>query len=554
MEADQLHAAQPSDPADLHKGNTTDSLVAGYEFIYLATLDLGHLLDRFEDRPDDHRALADARSKISIFLEFFSFTVDRHTQPPNFQLGPFTQPDWEGAWLGPAIREAVDAGGKQVFTESFLASHAPILFRFESGQSLGKDDGAVPNLSLIERGHAFELKSDRACTYTSTHLRLFESGAIGLEIRFKYSGAPLPVKDVIDDLGRLESNYARRAAYHKLQTVFEGVRTRASGWGWRKQWLTQDQFARLASQHRILIVEAITHDGATLSVAQLADAASGLRDVCGLLNRAPWYLDYWERYMTEVGKKFISYQMNELFITDGNSTLIYFPAYWTRGIAKTQYIQNILTALSYLLSWESVAHYFDKLINEMTTADSWATTPTSKQDTESHVRDVFRVRRILLALHDALSERSLVNHGFTARVIAQFMKERALRKRIALISRKVETAAAGILAMASHTEAVESHKETVQSTESGHLMQRLGLWIAVMALVVGVLLNSVSLWVAINSLRVNRELLRSSASRGASRGNGRASGNSESGHAVKKPTDGRAEGHIVSGPATVTSP
>jgi len=444
---------------DFPTTDTSRLQVTGYKFFFLATIDVGEFLrPALSNAPkpvlEAHRSLAAARSEHQIKKWLFR-SGDLASIP---ELSGFRDPVSEGNELGKRIEEEMKkpGGAKRIFTEIFLQQLSPLLFSAGEGEALGTGGNPV-DLNLVRTGGGpVPLSSGTKMFYEGSRLRIFESGVIGIEFVFSFRtsrpDASIPVSTVITDLRELEGTFARRAAYQRLGAVFDALK-RLKEDVWQEEWLPADRFYRLSSEHRIILVRGLRRgedSSPVLAAHELLDEEDGLREVCGLCNRSEWYLKYVEKYVQGFAGKFIAYQEDEIFVTDGNSTFIYFPGYWDGGEThKALYIDCLRSAIGYLLSWESAARYFSGFVERVASASLGE---LRGSDSVQHcVDDLVLVRSVLFLLRDGSRCGNVVRHGFSERVLTQFLDERALTRRLDDISFKVDAASASMSERASHS-------------------------------------------------------------------------------------------------------
>jgi len=381
------------------------------EYIFLACLDVGFLL-KDEDRKNEE---ASRKALVGYF---------QHKE-----LSTFTAGHPEGGSLTTIVKKAASEGGKQIFTGEFLKNHAPTVFDDENPPALlfqGSDPG--PEIAL---GAKFTVLGTQ-WRYKSAKLRAFRNGSLGIELRFRWDESPnrQNCEQLVAEIRQLEHNLAEPAAYYKLKHVIESCGESM----WRFPGI--DDFFRLASRHRVKILGSLHRDGISLDFDELIGDREALRSVSGILNRAEWFSNYCDQYVNELKEKFIAYQRDEFFITDRNSSLILFPQFYSDQLHKKQFVENVVFGAHFLLSWEAFGRYIgSSLASYNNSQDAAGLDPTLEELT----RDISESHEKLASLKDALAVGAMVDHGFTTRVLTQFLRERDLSARVDAISRKLET-------------------------------------------------------------------------------------------------------------------
>jgi hypothetical protein len=462
--------------------------IPAYQYIFLSTLDLGFLLEQPRASSlakDSHRDLIDQRISGTLGQRILdSLKNPGDDELKTLTLGTFVGPEPEGLVLKREIEKACADGGKRIFTQLFLESRAPTIFDAEQFASLVDQPGMPP----VTPAGKLPLNSGRSLHYVGARLRLFQSGVLGLEFRFGYNDkpedkeAPLEAEHVITDIRLLEEDWVKRAAYHKLRRVFETLSQAVElksqrEFAWRNEWLEYAEFLRLSSAHRILLVKSLQNkDGEQLGIEKIINESDGMREISGVLNRAEWYTKYWQNYLDEISKKFIAYQNDEIFITDGDSSLIYFPSYWTRSKNKQQYVENIISAQAYLLSWDSLRSYFETYVNNLSAASAGLVSQ-ERSAIRAAYEELTQAKAVVRLVRDALSVSSLVSHGFTARVLSQFLKERSMREKIDDLSQKLDGFVQTLTIAASFA---QSERTTARSQR----FQKIAILVGVIALLV----------------------------------------------------------------------
>lgn len=482
--------------------------IPAYQYIFLSAIDLGFLLERPSESllaKRSHKELVKQRINGKVgetILNLLSQTGDAKQE--RLTLGTFVRPEPEGSLLKRDIEEACKDGGKRIFTQHFLDNKAPTIFRREQSAFLfdPHEQGGMPQVTPNGR---LSLNSGRSLHYQGSRLRLFQAGVLGLEFRFGYNDrpeateAPLEAEHVITDIRLLEEDYVKGAAYSKLRRVFLTLSQNPNrgGLSWRTEWLEYDEFLRLSSTHRVLLVRSLEKDNKALAIDEILEDPEGLKEISGVLNRAEWYKKYWKKYLGEIGAKFISYQNDEIFITDGDSSLIYFPSYWTRSKNKEQYIENLIAAKIYLLSWDSLRNYFETYIDSLGTGAD-VLRSNKRPEVLAAYEELTQAKAVVRLIKDALSVGSLVSHGFTARVLSQFLRERSMREKIDDLAQKLDGFSQSLTIAASFA-------QSERTTRRSQLWQKITIGIGLAALVTSALFNVLSYFQRREELRLRKQ-------------------------------------------------
>jgi len=445
------------------------------EYVYLAVIDPGFLVGGVERQPIP-KILARSQDSLRGIVTGIA---------ANERLGNFEQAEPEHGPLGQEISKAQRAGGKQIFTQEFLGHLTPYVSRRERVPAplVASEDGT--GLPIIGVGQSFALPSHATWKYQSATLRVFLDGGFGLELRFRSEAEQQDCSSLISELKNLEETYAGPAAFNKLKRVVESIREKAGLAPFELNFPKELEFARSVSIHRIAVLQSLGETPPDFD--KLAADPAVLQAVNGILNRADWFENYCSQYSNALAPKFIAYQRDEFFITDRNATLILFPQYFSDKKDKQQFVENTVIGCHYLLSWEAFGRHLSSALDQFHKPGRHDSPDDLLDGLEALLDAYLRVR-------DALAVRTIVDHGFTARVLDQFLKERDLPARVDAISKKIETAI-------KMREVVASHARQEVNAQKARGLQRVALHVALVSLLISALTSVISCYINVTNYR-----------------------------------------------------
>lgn len=431
-------------------------------YYYLFTVDLGFLLER--DMTDDavrdsHEALS--RSRRQLLGTDSPLSADQKF----IDLGSFGYPAPEREDILTSYSNYKGTGAKEIFTETFLSVLCPyvsdekdIRFLFNDSFKCGRD---VPN---VGPGNEYSVGNLRM-RYEKTRLRLFPQQALGLEIRFSFADEGADVGEIVRAIAqsRFEQEDLPLVCYGKIMGLVTAIGRANGRYKWIKPANNQesfDLFRRQSESHRILAMNGLRSNGRVLDNDDIFGNSDGLgekdghlRAVCGLLNRAEWSSKYWRRTLSRFHDKALAYQSDELFITDGNSTVAIYPRYWDKSSHRYPYFENIVRASHYLLSLKSTSSYLEYHFDTselgdvrglvaglgfVTSVRDYFMTLFRSDRLSQLVRSLFRAQHDVRTVSDMANIETFTNHGFTTRYVEQLILEHRLSAKILALRRKLD--------------------------------------------------------------------------------------------------------------------
>lgn len=183
--------------------------------------------------------------------------------------------------------------------------------------------------------------------------------------------------------------------------------------------------------------------------------------LAGLLNTASWYRFYDRRYVQSLRRKEIGYRDDEIYISDGASTIISAKGFWDEGAGSTRaadpltrYKFDIVLAIQYNVS--CLAYCGSTLAYYQSHPD------VSDLENSSPLKAlpyVIAGRAILAHLDQTLDLALLVDHGFTRAFIERLREELHLDTALTFIRQRVEDASTSV-GLKSAVLSAEIHRRT----------------------------------------------------------------------------------------------
>jgi hypothetical protein len=199
--------------------------------------------------------------------------------------------------------------------------------------------------------------------------------------------------------------------------------------------------------------------------------------LAGLLNAASWYKDYDERYIRSLATKEIGYRNDEIYLSDGKSTVVCSEGFWDEGAGHanpadplTLYKFDIVLAIEFNLArlayFESLLTYYQSHVDVQNVENANPLSVLSR---------VVDGRAILSHIEESLDLTLLVDHGFTRVLINRIREELGLDSTLTYIRRRITDASESV-----------SLKSAVEAAVENNQIQRvIRVW-AIVAVVVAV--------------------------------------------------------------------
>lgn len=476
------------------------------EVFNVLALDLAELVSR---QVDDQRILQRLRAEDKLYdalRQSLVGTIDGCAD--------------EAEMIRSRMAESLHLGGKAVWTDQFLERFAPI--RLATPANLIQNERAV---SLNQR-----LSNDRSSPlhflrFQGHVLKMFRDGTISYTLQTSFEDRwgsshggkampPATIRQAIDRLNALENLLAEnfRIALSALirsrnfrEAVSGGVRS-----GDESLQLISDSdlhaadLKRKSKQHTAIFVERFFDGDLAESITSIDDEAADVARVAlrkvvassslaGLLNTASWYNFYDHRYVQSLRRKEIGYRDDEIYLSDGNATVISAQGFWNEGSNEggtvdplTRYKWDLVLAIQYNVA--CVAYCGSTLAYYQSHPDVSGLENSSPLEALPHI---INGRAILSHLDQALDLALLVDHGFTRVFIRRLREELGLAASVAFIRQRVEDGSTSVGLKSAVLAAEHTSKDSLGAALENNKIQRVIRMWAVIAIIVAIALFAI---------------------------------------------------------------
>jgi hypothetical protein len=415
------------------------------------------------------------------------------------------------------MRESLRLGGKAVWTDQFLDRYAPI--RLPVPLTLTQNDRPVPlNERLSDdrnsplhylrfQDHVLKMFRDGTICYTvQTSFEDHVSRRHGGELR-----PPATVDQAIARLTALSDLLAEnfRIALTDLIRSHQfraAVASGADSHGDKLQLLSEStvdaaDLRRRSKEHTAIFVENFFDGSLGATLSSVNDEAAErarveLRNVvassslAGLLNSASWYESYDRRYIQGLRRKEIGYRDDEIYISDGDATVISAQGFWKEGSVESgtadplsRYKLDIVLAIQYNVA--CVAYCVSTLAYYQTHPDVSNLENDRPRDALPHV---IEGRAVLSHLDQTLDVALLVDQGFMRVFIRRLREELDVDAAVAFIRQRVEDGSTSVGLKSAVNSAENTSRASLRAAlENNQIQRTIRRW-AIVAIVVAVLL------------------------------------------------------------------
>jgi hypothetical protein len=480
-----------------------DLRIGRVQLFSVLAIDLAELVERpIEDR----RILQRLRAEDTLFPRLRESLI-----------GTITGCEDEAEKIRTRMTESLRLGGKAVWTDQFLERYAPV--RFPVPLNLRQNDRPVPlNERLSDdpnsplhflrfQDHVLKMFRDGTICYTlQTSFEDHVSRRHGGELR-----PPATVDQAIARLTALSELLAENfriaiADLIRSHQFRDAIANGVESQGDRLELLSESKLhaadlRRRSKEHTAIFVENFFNGrlGAALSSVN-DDAAQKARvelrsvvassSLAGLLNTATWYESYDRRYIQGLRKKEIGYRDDEIYISDGDATIISAKGFWREGTAESgtadplsRYKLDIVLAIQYNVA--CVAYCVSTLAYYQTHPDVSNLENDRPLDALPHV---IEGRAILSHLDQTLDLALLVDQGFMRVFIRRLREELDVDAAVAFIRRRVEDGSTSVSLKSAVLSAENTSRDSLQAAIENNQIQRTIRGWAIIAIIVAILL------------------------------------------------------------------
>jgi hypothetical protein len=414
------------------------------------------------------------------------------------------------------MADSLRLGGKAVWTDQFLDRYAPI--RLPAPTNLTQNDRPVtlthrlsddrdsPLHFLRFQDHVLKVFRDGTICYTvQTSFEDHLSRSHGGDLR-----PPATISEAIDRIYALDELLAEnfRIALADLirsrdfrDAISEGVQSE----GDKLQLMSESKLhasdlRRRSKSHTVIFVEhffdgergesirSVTDDAANEARVELRSVVAS-SSLAGLLNTARWYRYYDHRYIQSLRRKEIGYRDDEIYLSDGDATVISARGFWKEGSAESgladplsKYKLDIVLAVQYNIAL--VAYCGSTLSYYQSHPDVSNLENDRPLSALPHVIDG---RAILSHLDQSLDLALLVDHGFTRVFIQRLRQELGVSASVSFIRQRVEDGSTSVGLKSAVLSAENTSKESLGAAiENNQIQRTIRAW-AIIAILVGVM-------------------------------------------------------------------
>jgi hypothetical protein len=488
----------PAEHPDLRMGRV--------QMFSVLAIDLAELVERpLEDR----RILQRLRAEDTLFPRLRESLI-----------GTITGCADETEKIRTRMTESLRLGGKAVWTDQFLDRYAPV--RLPVPPNLTQNDRPVPlNERLSDdpnsplhflrfQDHVLKMFRDGTICYTlQTSFEDHVSRRHGGELR-----PPATVDQAIARLTALSELLAEnfRIALADLirshqfrAAVANGVESQ----GDKLELLSESRLhaadlRRRSKEHTAIFVENFFDGDLGAALSSINDEAAeearvelynvvASSSLAGLLNTATWYESYDRRYIQGLQSKEIGYRDDEIYISDGDATIISAKGFWKEGTVESgtadplsRYKLDIVLAIQYNVA--CVAYCVSTLAYYQAHPDVSNLENDRPLDALPHV---IEGRAILSHLDQTLDLALLVDQGFMRVFIRRLREELDVDAAVAFIRRRVEDGSTSVSLKSAVLSAENTSIGSLQAAlENNQIQRTIRAW-AITAIIVAILLFAV---------------------------------------------------------------
>ena len=478
-----------------------DLRIGRVQLFSVLAIDLAALVARpIEDR----RTLQRLRAEDTLFLRLRESLI-----------GTIPGCSDEAEKIRTRMTESLRLGGKAVWTDQFLERYSPI--RLPVPPNLTQNDRPVP---LNERLSDDPNSPLHFLRFQDHALKMFRDGTISYTVQVSFDDhisrrnggerkPPATVDQAISRLTALSDLLAEnfRIALADLirsnqfrTAIANGVESQ----GDRLELIPESKLhasdlRRLSKEHTAIFVEnffdgrmgstlsSVTDESAERARVELRNVVTS-SSLAGLLNTATWYESYDRRYIQGLQRKEIGYRDDEIYISDGDSTVISARGFWKEGTAESgtadplsRYKLDIVLAIQYNVA--CLAYCGSTLAYYQTHPDVSNLENDRPLDALPHVIDG---RAILSHLDQTLDLALLVDQGFMRVFIHRLREELGVEASVAFIRQRVEDGSTSVGLKSAVLSAENTSKDSLHAAlENNQIQRTIRVW-AIIAIIVAI--------------------------------------------------------------------
>jgi hypothetical protein len=435
-------------------------------------------------------------------------------------IGTISECSDEAEIIRSRMTDSLKLGGKAVWTDQFLDRFAPI--RLPAPKNLIQNERPV---TLSQRLSGDRNSPLHFLRFQDHVLKMFRDGTISYTVQTSFEdhlskshgGASMPpatIGQAIDRLNALNdllaenfrivlSDLIRSRVFQKA--ISDGVQYSRQ----RLQLMSESDLhasdlKRRSKAHTAIFVErffdgergatltSVTDDSAETAEVALKNVVAS-SSLAGLLNTASWYRFYDHRYVQRLRRKEIGYRDDEIYLSDGDATVISARGFWAEGSGAShpadplsRYKLDVVLAIQYNVA--CVAYCGSTLAYYQSHPDVSDLENSKPLKALPYVIDG---RAILSHLDQALDLALLVDHGFTRAFIERLREELDVDAAVSFIRQRVEDSSTSVGLKSAVLSAEHTSKEGLSAALENNKIQRtIRAW-AIIAIVVAIVLFSI---------------------------------------------------------------
>jgi hypothetical protein len=423
------------------------------------------------------------------------------------------------------MTESQELGGKAVWTDQFLERYAPV--RLPTPTNLTQNDVPVPLSERLSddpnsplhflrfKDHVLKMFRDGTICYTVQ--TLFED-----HVSRRHGGGLRPPATVDQAIARLTALSELLAENFRIaladlirshpfrEAIANGVQSQGERLALREEsTLHAADLRRQSKQHTAIFVENFFEGDIAAELLSVTDAAADaahveLRNVvassslAGLLNSATWYESYDRRYIQSLRRKEIGYRDDEIYLSDGDATVISARGFWREGTVKSgtadplsRYKLDIVLAIQYNVA--CMAYCGSTLAYYQSHPDVSNLENDRPLDALTYV---IEGRAILSHLDQTLDLALLVDQGFMRVFIRRLREELGVEAAVTFIRQRVEDGSTSVGLKSAVLSAENTSKGSLKAAIENNQIQRTIRGWAIIAIVIAILLFAIGQYLA----------------------------------------------------------
>lgn len=378
--------------------------------LYLShSLDIGYLSSR-KDNGSQLFALEEG------IVQSFTARIVGAARGRPAEIGGWTNGRSEVSDLKRRGEDAREANGKNLWVSNLVEEEAALIF-----------DSLAGNLDSTIRSK--DGKYVRLLPATYFQARIFPRGVLNLLWTCELGPADYPSNfechEFIAFLRTLKALVRKEATRHIEDFCMTLEKGPANAWNLKPKWSESinDLKQLIATElvcHSTFLLESLPGEAVQAVPTNYDELSeSQTQALYGVLNQTDW-LDQVTR-SESIQSRFIRNRKDELFITDGDTSLVVLAGFWSDGdTLKTFYLKDLLVSIQFELARLAHLRYLAFLMHSNAATDALALRG-------NNAKALKFVTTLLQAVRGSDYNRPaapLINHGFTRRVLTQIAEQR----------------------------------------------------------------------------------------------------------------------------------